>query len=106
MARLFDRVLPESANSLVWNMTAWVPHAVVINLGTNDLSASHGPFTAEHQKLFVEAYRGAQHSGVIRHTHNMQFSDVAMKLFVASVCAIVIFVIDSLTASFAAPFCR
>ncbi len=51
MVSLYDRVLPARAES-VWNHEGWVPDAVVINLGTNDLSR---PDTQEAS--FVEAYR-------------------------------------------------
>ena len=64
MGWLFDKILPVSAQELRWNMTSWIPSAVIINLGTNDLSASHGPFTAEHQARFVEAYKGKQSSAL------------------------------------------
>ena len=62
MAELFDRILPESDKELRWDMTTYVPDAVVINLGTNDLSGMHGPFGAKEQELFVAAYKGVQES--------------------------------------------
>lgn len=58
MAQLYNRVLPMSAKDLTWDMTTWVPHAVVINLATNDLSEGNGNFTEKHQTQFVAAYKG------------------------------------------------
>lgn len=58
MAQLYDRILPMSSKDLTWDMTTWVPHTVVINLATNDLSEQNGNFTEKHQTQFVAAYKG------------------------------------------------
>lgn len=49
---VYDRTLPNRADSR-WNFASWQPHAVVINLGTNDLSTAMDPTQAQ----FVAAYR-------------------------------------------------
>lgn len=51
LPELYDRTLPLDASSL-WDF-AWQPHAVVINLGTNDFSTEHDPSEA----VFATAYR-------------------------------------------------
>ena len=58
MERLYDRLLPVSAMNMRWDMASWIPHAVVINLGTNDLSAGHRDFSSEDHTQFVGAYKG------------------------------------------------
>ena len=51
MLALYERTLPSRADSR-WDFARWVPHLVVINLGTNDFSLDGRPETA-----FVDAYR-------------------------------------------------
>lgn len=41
--RFFDLALPEDGGP-AWDHAAWTPDAVVVSLGTNDFSASAGPF--------------------------------------------------------------
>jgi len=53
MPVLYERTLPARAASR-WDFTRWVPHAVLVNLGTNDLSPGGPPPEA----LFVDAYAG------------------------------------------------
>lgn len=47
----YDRTLPNRSDS-VWDFSSWQPHAVVINLGTNDLSTAEDP----SEEQFVTAY--------------------------------------------------
>ena len=49
---LYDRALPDDAQSK-WEFSTWVPHAVVVNLGTNDF----GPRNPT-EKEWQDAYRG------------------------------------------------
>ena len=48
---LFDRALPDDAQSK-WDFASWVPHAVVIHLGTNDFGPSN-----PSEKDWTDAYR-------------------------------------------------
>lgn len=48
----YDRTLPERADS-VWDFGAFQPHAVVINLGTNDFSTAQDPSQAEFEAAYV-----------------------------------------------------
>jgi lysophospholipase L1-like esterase len=52
MSELYGRALPERADS-VWDARAWVPDAVVVNLGTNDITRGdqQGQFVASYLKL-------------------------------------------------------
>lgn len=50
-ARIF-RVLDNEPTPL-WNMKSWIPHAVVINLGTNDFSTKPHPDKEVFQKEYV-----------------------------------------------------
>ena len=58
MERLYDRLLPVSAEDMRWDMASWVPQAVVINLATNDMSAGYKDFSREDHTQFVMAYKG------------------------------------------------
>jgi hypothetical protein len=42
----YDRTLPARTDSM-WNFSSWQPHAVVINLGTNDFSSNVDPTPTE-----------------------------------------------------------
>lgn len=58
---VYTKVSPGSKTE--WDMESWVPHAVVINIGTNDIWAPNGsagdpPYTKEG---FVEAYLAMVH---------------------------------------------
>ena len=48
----FDRILPNRADS-VWSFSAWQPHAVVINLGTNDFSTTMDPAEVDFETAYV-----------------------------------------------------
>lgn len=50
MARLYDRVLP-GRPEVRWDAAQWVPDAVVVNLGTNDMLASD-----DKEEAFVTAF--------------------------------------------------
>jgi lysophospholipase L1-like esterase len=52
MSELYDRALPERQDSR-WDAHAWVPDAVVVNLGTNDVTRGDGqaPFVSSYLKL-------------------------------------------------------
>jgi lysophospholipase L1-like esterase len=50
MPVLYDRVLPARPESR-WDFSCWVPHVVVINLGTNDFSSGSPP-----EREFVDTY--------------------------------------------------
>src|SRR5690606_34257050 len=49
----FDRTLPGSATSQ-WEFAKWQPHAVVINLGTNDFSTAEDPRQDEFETAYVD----------------------------------------------------
>jgi lysophospholipase L1-like esterase len=49
VAQIYDRALPTRADSR-WDSSAWVPDAVVINLGTNDLTIG------DRRDTFVQSY--------------------------------------------------
>ena len=53
MPTVWEQVLPYTRPGLPWNMSAWVPHVVVINLGTNDFWAG-----LPDQAAFEVAYSG------------------------------------------------
>ncbi|MCU4156156.1 endoglucanase [Carboxylicivirga sp. A043] len=55
MATLTDRYRQtfDMDTSLIWNFNDWQPHAVVINLGSNDYSANGAPSKA----LFIDRYK-------------------------------------------------
>jgi len=66
MPTYYDRILPNRTNSL-WDFSRFQPDAVVINLGTNDLSTSSDPdqttFEAGYKALLVrvrKAYPSAR----------------------------------------------
>lgn len=40
---IYPRAIATSGTSATWNFTAWVPDALVINLGTNDFSTTPNP---------------------------------------------------------------
>lgn len=48
----YDRILPDRPQS-AWNFSNWQPHAVVVNLGTNDLSTAVDPTQTEFQAAYV-----------------------------------------------------
>jgi len=52
----YDRTLPARADSH-WDFSSWQPHAVVINLGTNDFSSSVDPTPAEFATGYVNFLR-------------------------------------------------
>lgn len=58
---VYTKVSPASKTE--WDMTSWVPHAVVINIGTNDIWATSGsPGDPAYTKEgFVEAYLAMVH---------------------------------------------
>jgi lysophospholipase L1-like esterase len=59
MPDVYPRTIPSEA-APTWDFSAWIPHAVVINLGTNDFSVGdpgEQPFTDAYKKL-VAAVRG------------------------------------------------
>ena len=48
----YDRVLPGDPSS-TWDFSSWQPHAVVINLGTNDFSTEDDPPQEEFEAAYV-----------------------------------------------------
>jgi lysophospholipase L1-like esterase len=64
MSELYGRALPERADSR-WDAAAWVPQAVVVNLGTNDVTRGdqQGPFVASYLKLLQRVR--AQYPGAL-----------------------------------------
>lgn len=48
----YDRTLPERPQSR-WDFASWQPHAVVVNLGTNDFSTDRDPTPAEFESAYV-----------------------------------------------------
>jgi lysophospholipase L1-like esterase len=48
----YDRTLPMRADS-AWDFKSWIPHAVVINLGTNDFSSAVDPTPTEFATGYV-----------------------------------------------------
>ena len=48
----YDRTLPERPES-VWSFASWQPHAVVINLGNNDLSTTTDPSQVEFETAYA-----------------------------------------------------
>ncbi len=58
LPELYELALPDDGTS-VWNHAAWVPDAVVINLGTNDFNAGvNGPSFVTAYTAFVTRLRG------------------------------------------------
>ena len=54
MPEIYSRTLASVPGS-VWNYSAWVPDAVVINVGTNDKPNQHDPaFEAEFEQTYVQ----------------------------------------------------
>ncbi len=53
MPEYYDRVLPARADS-AWDFALWQPHAVVINLGTNDFSTSSDPTSSQFETEYVK----------------------------------------------------
>ena len=56
MTATFDAMLPQHSPDEHVELTSWRPHAVVINLATNDYNPDHK--TPVDQSAFVAAYRG------------------------------------------------
>ncbi|HLV67799.1 MAG TPA: SGNH/GDSL hydrolase family protein [Polyangiaceae bacterium] len=52
MPDYYDRTLPQQASSL-WDFSRFQPHAVVINLGTNDFSTAQDPTPAQFEDAYV-----------------------------------------------------
>jgi len=48
----YARALPSRATSR-WDFSTWQPHAVIINLGTNDFSTAQDPTPAEFEAAYV-----------------------------------------------------
>jgi lysophospholipase L1-like esterase len=66
MSQLYERILPARADSR-WDVRAWIPDVVVVNLGTNDFTRGdpgQSPFTAAYLAL-VERLRGFYPSALI-----------------------------------------
>ena len=56
MTAAYHTVLPQSSSQLRFELGSWRPHAVVINLATNDYSDGHK--TPVDETAFVAAYKG------------------------------------------------
>jgi hypothetical protein len=56
MSALFDAMLPQHNPDERVDLTSWRPHAVVINLATNDYNPDHE--TPVDPGAFVAAYQG------------------------------------------------
>ncbi|HEY6727006.1 MAG TPA: SGNH/GDSL hydrolase family protein [Polyangiaceae bacterium] len=52
MPTYYDRTLPQRPQSR-WDFSRWQPHAVVVNLGTNDFSTEVDPTPAEFEAAYV-----------------------------------------------------
>lgn len=53
MPEYYERTLPERPQSR-WDFSSWQPHAVVVNLGTNDFSTEQDPTPAEFEAAYIE----------------------------------------------------
>ena len=63
----YDRTLPDRPES-IWSFASWQPHAVVINLGSNDLSTASDPSQVEFETAygaFLERIRAAYPDALI-----------------------------------------
>jgi lysophospholipase L1-like esterase len=56
LSSYYERILPERSDSQ-WDFSAPPPHAVVINLGTNDFSTSQDPTQAEFEAAYTNLLR-------------------------------------------------
>lgn len=52
MPHYYDRILPERSTS-VWDFSKFQPHAIVINLGTNDFSTEQDPTQSQFEDAYV-----------------------------------------------------
>ena len=61
MPKVYDRILPQAPSNPVmdnaWNFASWQPHAVVINLGTNDASSNGDP-GQPYRTIYLDFVRG------------------------------------------------
>jgi len=61
MPMVYDRILPQAPSYPVmdnaWNFASWQPHAVVINLGTNDASSKGDP-GQPYRTIYLDFVRG------------------------------------------------
>jgi len=65
MPKVYDRILPQAPSSPpmdnAWDFASWQPHAVVINLGTNDASTNGDPGTP-YRTLYLDFVRNLRKS--------------------------------------------
>jgi hypothetical protein len=53
MPVLYNLILPEKTDGPEWDFSSWIPHAVVVNLGSNDYGCSFPPDSATFFNAYV-----------------------------------------------------